>query len=125
MLETSLTPPKQQLRCALLRDFAYLLFALGLVNAVLLSAAILPLATAYNICEGSGAESGVNKRFSDAPVFYWPYTFLIVCVALDQADPVLTGGQWRSAPVSAGFNVDFGKSQRTDGRLWKFQNWPM
>ncbi|HYL12864.1 MAG TPA: Nramp family divalent metal transporter [Terriglobales bacterium] len=59
-------------------DFAYLLFALGLVNAALLSAAILPLATAYNICEGIGAESGVNKRFSEAPVFYWLYTFLIV-----------------------------------------------
>jgi Mn2+/Fe2+ NRAMP family transporter len=55
-----------------------LLFALGLVNAALLSAAILPLATAYNICEGLGAESGVNKRFSEAPVFYWLYTFLIV-----------------------------------------------
>jgi len=62
-------------------DFTYLLFALGLVNAALLSAAILPLATAYNICEGLGAESGVNKRFSEAPVFYWLYTFLIVCGA--------------------------------------------
>ena len=62
-------------------DFAYLLFALGLVNAALLSAAVLPLATAYNICEGLGAESGVNKRFSEAPVFYWLYTFLIVCGA--------------------------------------------
>ena len=62
-------------------DFAYLLFALGLVNAALLSAAILPLATAYNICEGLGAESGVNKRFCEAPVFYWLYTFLIVCGA--------------------------------------------
>ena len=59
-------------------DFAYLLFALGLVNAALLSATILPLATAYNICEGLGAESGVNKWFSEAPVFYWLFTFLIV-----------------------------------------------
>lgn len=59
-------------------DFAYVLFAVGLVNAALLSASILPLATAYNICEGLGVESGVNKRFSEAPVFYWLYTFLIV-----------------------------------------------
>jgi Mn2+/Fe2+ NRAMP family transporter len=59
-------------------DFAYILFAVGLVNASMLSAAILPLATAYNICEGLGAESGVNKRFSEAPIFYWLYTFLIV-----------------------------------------------
>src|SRR5215470_5753420 len=58
--------------------WAFLLFAIGLVNASMLSAAILPLATAYNICEGLGAESGVNKRFSEAPIFYWLYTFLIV-----------------------------------------------
>ncbi|GAC1435135.1 MAG: hypothetical protein NVS1B11_20040 [Terriglobales bacterium] len=58
-------------------QFAYLLFAVGLINAALLSAAILPLATAYNICEGLGFESGVNKRFSEAPVFYWLYTLLI------------------------------------------------
>ncbi|HEX4809021.1 MAG TPA: Nramp family divalent metal transporter [Bryobacteraceae bacterium] len=57
--------------------FASLLFAVGLVNASLLSAAILPLATSYNICEGMGFESGVDKRFSEAPVFYWLYTLLI------------------------------------------------
>ncbi len=57
--------------------FASLLFAIGLINASLLSAAILPLATAYNICEGLGFESGIDKRFSDAPVFYWLYTILI------------------------------------------------
>ncbi|HET9181613.1 MAG TPA: Nramp family divalent metal transporter [Candidatus Angelobacter sp.] len=58
--------------------FAALLFAVGLVNAALLSAAILPLATAYNICEGLGVESGINKKFSEAPTFYWIYTLLIV-----------------------------------------------
>ena len=62
----------------LVGQFASLLFAVGLVNAALLSAAILPLATAYNICEGLGVESGVNKRFSEAKVFYWLYTALIV-----------------------------------------------
>ena len=50
---------------------------MGLVNASLMSAAILPLATAYNICEGLGFESGINKRFSEAPGFYWLYTLLI------------------------------------------------
>ena len=50
---------------------------MGLVNASLLAAAILPLATAYNICEGLGFESGVEKRFSEAPIFYWLYTLLI------------------------------------------------
>lgn len=58
--------------------FAGALFAIGLVNASVLAAAILPLATAYNICEGLGFESGVEKRFSEAPIFYWLYTLLIV-----------------------------------------------
>ena len=58
-------------------QWAFLLFAIGLVNASLLSAAILPLATAYNICEGLGLESGLNKRFSEARAFYWLYTLLI------------------------------------------------
>jgi NRAMP (natural resistance-associated macrophage protein)-like metal ion transporter len=62
-------------------QFAALLFAVGLINASLLSAAILPLATAYNVCEGLGFESGVEKRFSEAPIFYWLYTLLIGCGA--------------------------------------------
>jgi Mn2+/Fe2+ NRAMP family transporter len=58
--------------------FAGALFAIGLVNASVLSAAILPLATAYNVCEGLGFESGVEKRWDQAKVFYGLYTFLIV-----------------------------------------------
>src|SRR5580700_11349788 len=61
--------------------FAPALFALGLINASVLSAAILPLATAYNVCEGLGFESGVEKQFSEAPIFYWLYTLLIGCGA--------------------------------------------
>ncbi len=58
------------------------LFALGLCNASLFSACILPLATAYYVCEGLGLESGVNKRFNEAPTFYWLYTTLIGVGAL-------------------------------------------
>ena len=58
-------------------QFASVLFAIGLVNAAMLSAAILPLATTYNICEGLGFESGIDKRFGEAPVFYVIYTALI------------------------------------------------
>src|SRR5262249_23409689 len=58
--------------------FASALFAIGLVNASLPLAPILPLAAAYNVCEGLGFESGVDRRFSEAPVFYMLYTFLIV-----------------------------------------------
>jgi NRAMP (natural resistance-associated macrophage protein)-like metal ion transporter len=59
-------------------DYAYILFAVGLFNASLFAASILPLSTAYTVCEGLGFESGVGKKFGEAPVFYWLYTALIV-----------------------------------------------
>jgi Mn2+/Fe2+ NRAMP family transporter len=58
--------------------YAYFLFSAGLFNASLFAASILPLSTAYAVCEGLGLEAGVNKRFSEAPSFYWLYTLLIV-----------------------------------------------
>ena len=54
------------------------LFAFGLLNASLFSAMILPLATAYSVCEGLGWETGVDKRLKDAPQFYFLFTALIV-----------------------------------------------
>lgn len=57
--------------------FAFLLFAFGLFNASFFAACILPLSTAYTVCEGLGFESGVDKSFREAPFFYWLYTFLI------------------------------------------------
>jgi len=62
-------------------DYAYILFAMGLFNASLFAASILPLSTAYTVCEGLGFESGVGKKFREAPVFYWLYTILIVAGA--------------------------------------------
>jgi Mn2+/Fe2+ NRAMP family transporter len=62
-------------------EYAYILFALGLFNASLFAASILPLSTAYTVCEGLGFESGVGRKFSEAPVFYWLYTILIVAGA--------------------------------------------
>jgi len=59
-------------------QYAFLLFAAGLFNASLFAACILPLSTAYSVCEGLGFESGVNRRFSEAPIFYWLFTGLIV-----------------------------------------------
>lgn len=58
------------------------LFAFGLVNAAIFSACILPLATAYSVCEGLGFESGINKRMREAPTFYFIYAGLIVLGAL-------------------------------------------
>jgi Mn2+/Fe2+ NRAMP family transporter len=44
----------------------------------LFAASILPLSTAYTVCEGLGFESGVGMKFGEAPVFYWLYTLLVV-----------------------------------------------
>jgi Mn2+/Fe2+ NRAMP family transporter len=59
-------------------EYAYLLFAAGLFNASLFAASILPISTAYAVCEGLGFESGLDKKFHEAPLFYWLYTALIV-----------------------------------------------
>jgi len=53
------------------------LFAFGLLNASLFAASILPLSTAYVVCEGMGWEQGVDKKFSEAPQFYTLYSLLI------------------------------------------------
>src|SRR5437764_1372248 len=62
-------------------EYAYLLFAAGLFNASLFAASILPISTAYAVCEGLGFEAGLDKKFHEAPVFYWLYTLLIVAGA--------------------------------------------
>src|SRR6201986_4001721 len=49
--------------------YAYILFAAGLFNASFFAASILPLSTAYSVCEGLGFESGVDKSFREAPAF--------------------------------------------------------
>lgn len=53
------------------------LFAFGMVNASLFAASILPLATTYLICEGLGWETGIDKKFTEAPQFYGLYSLLI------------------------------------------------
>jgi NRAMP (natural resistance-associated macrophage protein)-like metal ion transporter len=63
-------------------DYAFILFAFGLFNASLFAASILPISTAYTVCEGLGVESGVDKSFSEAPFFYWLYSLLIAGGAL-------------------------------------------
>jgi NRAMP (natural resistance-associated macrophage protein)-like metal ion transporter len=58
-------------------DYAFVLFAFGLFNASVFAASILPLSTAYTVCEGLGLESGVDKNYREAPFFYWLYGLLI------------------------------------------------
>ena len=59
-------------------QYASILFSFGLLNASLFAACILPLSTSYTVCEAMGFESGLNKKFKEAPAFYWLYTSLIV-----------------------------------------------
>src|SRR5438445_11041514 len=62
--------------------YASILFAVGLANASLFSACILPLATAYYICEAMGWEAGVDKTLRDAPQFMGLYTAFLVIGSL-------------------------------------------
>jgi len=59
-------------------NLAVFLFGLGLFASSTLGASILPLSSAYAICEAFGWENGISKKFSEAPVFYTLYTILIV-----------------------------------------------
>lgn len=58
--------------------YASALFALGLLNASVFSAAILPLSTAYVVCEAFGWEAGISRNWREAPIFFVIYTALIV-----------------------------------------------
>lgn len=58
--------------------YASILFAVGLINASIMAAGVLPLSTAYSVAEAFGWESGVGKSFREAPLFYGLYTTLIV-----------------------------------------------
>ncbi|HEY6837663.1 MAG TPA: Nramp family divalent metal transporter [Geobacteraceae bacterium] len=61
--------------------YASTLFAFGLFNASLFAACILPLSTAFYVCEGMGWESGIDKDFKSAPQFFWLFTVIIVISA--------------------------------------------
>jgi NRAMP (natural resistance-associated macrophage protein)-like metal ion transporter len=59
-------------------DFAAALFGFGILNAGLFTATVLPLATAFIICEAFGLEAAVDRRWSEAPVFYGLFASAIV-----------------------------------------------
>jgi len=50
--------------------FASALFAFGILNAGLFAAAVLPLSTSYLVCEAFGFEAALDRRFTEAPVFF-------------------------------------------------------
>jgi len=77
--------------------YAYVLFSAGLFNASFFAACILPLSTVFTVCEGLGFESGVDKRFHEAPAFYWLFTMLVVvggCVVLWPGFPLVKMILW-------------------------------
>jgi Mn2+/Fe2+ NRAMP family transporter len=53
-------------------------FAFGLFVASVFSATILPLATAFFVCEAFGFEAGIDKNWDEAPEFFTLYTGIIV-----------------------------------------------
>ncbi len=73
------------------------LFAFGLFVASVFSATILPLATAFYVCEAFGFEAGIDKKFSDAPQFYTLFTLIIlvgVVIILIPNAPLITITIW-------------------------------
>ncbi len=62
--------------------YASLLFALGLLNAAIFSVAIIPLSSAYAICEAFGWEAGLDRTVAEAPVFYGLFLAVLVTSAL-------------------------------------------
>lgn len=58
-------------------EYCSWLFAFGLLNASLFAASILPISTAYTICEAFGWESSLNRKFAEAPQFYGLYSLMV------------------------------------------------
>src|SRR5664280_2293492 len=59
-------------------NLASIVFAFGLFVASIFSATILPVATAFYVCEAFGYEAGIDKKWREAPQFYWLYTIIII-----------------------------------------------
>lgn len=62
--------------------YAEALFAVGLIAASFLAACVLPLTTAFVICEAFGWEAGVSLKWKEAPTFKSIFTFVIVFSAV-------------------------------------------
>jgi Mn2+/Fe2+ NRAMP family transporter len=106
-------------------NLAELLFGIGLFGASVLAATIMPISTAFVICEAFGWESGVGKRFRDAPAFFSIYTFVLflgaLIVLLPGLDliPVIVGSQYLQGlllPIVLVFMVLLVNDERLMGR---------
>ncbi len=101
------------------------LFGLGLFGASVLAATIMPISTAFVICEAFGWESGVGKRFGDAPAFFSIYTFVLAIGALVvlipglDLIPIIVGSQYVQGlllPIVLVFMVLLVNDERIMGR---------
>ena len=107
-------------------QYAFILFAAGLFNASLFAASILPLSTAYTVCEGLGVESGLDKSFREAKFFYWLYSLLLFAGAAVVLIPnfplvkfsilsqVLNGVL---LPARSGLHAEAHQQARADGQI--------
>ena len=65
-----------------LGKYAEVIFAIGLIGASILAAAVVPLTTAYNVCESFGFERGVSMSFRQAPIFHGLFIGLLIAGAI-------------------------------------------
>jgi len=63
-------------------NLASQVFAFGLFIASIFSATILPLATAFFVCEAFGFEAGIDKKWDEAREFYILYTGILIVSAI-------------------------------------------
>ena len=74
-------------------DAASTLFAVGLIGAAFLAASILPLSTAYSVCEYAGVEAAIDDPYRDARTFYMTYgivTLISAAIVLAPDMPLVT-----------------------------------
>ena len=69
-------------------EWASIIFAVGILNAGLFTATVLPLSTSYVICEALGFEAAVDRKFSEAPVFF---SLFAVCLIVGAAIVLIPG----------------------------------
>jgi Mn2+/Fe2+ NRAMP family transporter len=73
---------------------AVILFAVGMLGASMLAAAVLPLATAYGVSEAFGLPRGVNLDFRRARLFFGLFTAMLVLAAASALIPGLPVIRW-------------------------------
>lgn len=61
---------------------SFILLAVGLFGASLLACCVIPLSTAYAVCEAFGFESGVDNKIKEAPIFFGIFLLMLIISAV-------------------------------------------